>query len=220
MKFLFYSACLCLALAGIKAQAPEPCVSPPLMEGMFQMSLNGEIYTAGQGRFSYDAFDSKMRVRMGGVYNGSASAMDHLFLFNKGVYYTIDYTKFKCTKGKLDSRFNPIKVPPQSALLGQTVMGTSSAPGMGMLINTWAGVIGSDTPYMSVFTGIGCIPVMHASCTPGEAHVFFNIFNVMLGISDPMDFIPPFFCPKSAELDEAAEPQSIFNILQTQPGDQ
>lgn len=45
---------------------------------------------------------------------------------------------------KLDSSFIPMQVPPDAKLMGQVFMGSSSAWGMGVLINTWYGSLSEN----------------------------------------------------------------------------
>lgn len=44
-----------------------------------------------------------------------------------------------CEKKPLKADFYPIGVPKNSSFVGQAVVGTSSAPGAGLLVNTWTG---------------------------------------------------------------------------------
>lgn len=60
-------------------------------------------------------------------------------LFLQHVMYLIDFKNKKCQKQKLTSQFHPMKIPCNSTLLGQVVIGSLSAPGEGLIVNSWTG---------------------------------------------------------------------------------
>lgn len=53
--------------------------------------------------------------------------------------YKINNRNQTCTKKRLCTDFHPLAVPRNATLLGQVVLGSSSAPGQGMLVNSWHG---------------------------------------------------------------------------------
>lgn len=57
------------------------------------------------------------------------------------LYQIFDKNK-TCTASPLKGDFVPISIPGGASLLGQAVLGSSSGPGQGLLVNTWVG----DTP--------------------------------------------------------------------------
>ena len=57
----------------------------------------------------------------------------------QGAMYYIDKKNRNCTKKALKGDFHPIEVPQDAQLLGQAVVGSSSDPGEGLLVNTWFG---------------------------------------------------------------------------------
>ena len=54
--------------------------------------------------------------------------------------YMIDEAKRTCFKRVLTDSFHPMEIPKDATLLGQVVLGSSSAPGEGLLVNSWTGV--------------------------------------------------------------------------------
>lgn len=58
---------------------------------------------------------------------------------HQGVMYEIDDKNKKCTKGPLKTDFHPMEIPKDASLLGQAIIGSSSGPGQGLLVNTWIG---------------------------------------------------------------------------------
>ncbi|KAJ0056057.1 hypothetical protein NL108_018332, partial [Boleophthalmus pectinirostris] len=76
-----------------------------------------------------------------------------------GVMYQIDSKARTCTKQSLQVDFMPMGVPPNATLVGQFVVGTSSGPGEGLLVDTWQGIAPDGAKYMVTVTEFGCAPV-------------------------------------------------------------
>lgn len=53
--------------------------------------------------------------------------------------YQINRKDKTCKKLPLKTDFQPMSVPKDASLLGQAILGSSSAPGQGLLVNTWMG---------------------------------------------------------------------------------
>lgn len=53
--------------------------------------------------------------------------------------YKINYRNRTCCKKPLGAQFHPLEIPQNASLLGQVVLGSSSGPGQGLLVNSWAG---------------------------------------------------------------------------------
>ncbi|XP_061736459.1 ependymin-like [Nerophis ophidion] len=202
-----------LLLAGASAQKPEPCVSPPLMTGGVSLMTPSGLYTSS-GTISYDAFGQKIRVRNFGFAGNETFAIDQLMLFNKKVYYEINWKDFTCRKKRLNTDFIPMQVPDNAVMLGQVVLGSSSSWGMGVLVNNWHGLLPNNGYYMSVFTDIGCIPMTFTSYTPSSGWTMVSTYNWVLGLTNPMDFFPPAICGKS-ELEESETADTMFTALES-----
>ncbi|XP_041642030.1 ependymin-2-like [Cheilinus undulatus] len=203
--------CFSLLLAVGASQGTKPCVSPVLMSGgLTVMTMDTMVST---GTVSYDAIGQRMRIRTVGL-TANMTLTDTLMLFNKKVYYEIDWTNFTCTKRPLNTDFIPMQVPPDAKLMGQVFMGSSSSWGMGVLTNTWYGTLPGNGYYSSVFTEIGCIPLTFSSYTPENGWITLSTFNWVLGNVDPMEYFPPFFCAK-AQLEETEKPDSMFTVVKS-----
>lgn len=64
----------------------------------------------------------------------------HPFIsIHQGAMYQIFDTNRTCIKSALKDKFHPMEIPKDASLLGQAVVGSSSAPGQGLLVNTWTG---------------------------------------------------------------------------------
>ncbi|XP_028305088.1 ependymin-like [Gouania willdenowi] len=210
MNFTSVLSCLCLLLAAAAAQAPKPCVTPPLMSGAFNVAANGHI--SSTGLVTYDAFGQKIRLR-GYVQMGNESfALDQLMLFKQKLIYEVDWSTHTCRKLPLDTAFIPMQVPEDSKLVGQVVLGTSSAAGMGVLVNNWYGKLPDDGLYSTVFTEIGCIPMTYSSFSPGGSWSAMSTVNWVLGITNPTDLLPPAICA-NAKLEKSEAPVNFFTAL-------
>uniref|UniRef100_A0A674MA64 Uncharacterized protein n=1 Tax=Takifugu rubripes TaxID=31033 RepID=A0A674MA64_TAKRU len=148
---------------------------------------------------SYDAFGTRWRILA-------------LFLFQK-VYYEIDWLKSSCKKKPLDTAFIPMQVPFDAHATMQMFLGSSASWGMGVLVNSWSGVLPNNGYYTGVFTEIGCIPMTFFSYMPTSGWSMISTFNWVLGNTNPMDFAPPSFCAKS-KLEVTETPDNMFTALQ------
>ncbi|CAJ1053244.1 ependymin-like [Xyrichtys novacula] len=211
MNALGVLSCLSLLLAAVAGQDPKPCVAPPLMNGGLTVMTADSFMTTGT--VSYDAIGKRVRVRTIGL-TANQTGVDQLVLFNKKVYYEIDWNKFTCKKRFLSDDFIPMQVPSDAKLMGQVFMGSSSSWGMGVLVNTWYGNLPGNGTYTTVFSEIGCIPMTFTSYTPATGWITVSTFNWVLGNSNPMDFHPPFFCAKAA-LEETETPHNMFDALKS-----
>ncbi|XP_029912299.1 ependymin-like [Myripristis murdjan] len=213
MNVVSLLCCLSLLLVAAAAQKPKPCVVPPLMSGGFSyMGANGAVMSTG--KINYDAFGERMRVRNFGMAGNQTFTVDQLMLFKQKVYYEIDWSRFSCQKKKLDASFIPMQVPADANHMGQVVIGSSSSWGMGVAVNTWYGALPPNGMYMHVFTEVGCFPTTLMAFTPESGWNTISTYNWVLGTTDPMDFLPPFFCGKS-QLDETEKPDTFFTALES-----
>ncbi|XP_040001158.1 ependymin-2-like isoform X2 [Xiphias gladius] len=178
--------------------------------GLTVMAGNGLFMSTGT--ISYDAFGQRMRVKNYEFIGNRTSAVDQLMLFNKKVYYEIDWIKFSCKKRALDTTFVPMQVPSDAKLMGQVFLGSSSSWGMGVLVNNWYGDLPHNGMYTTVFTETGCIPMTYVGYTPDSGWTTISTFNWVVGNSNPMDYTPPFFCAES-KLEETETPDTIFTAL-------
>uniref|UniRef100_A0A4W5NS05 Uncharacterized protein n=1 Tax=Hucho hucho TaxID=62062 RepID=A0A4W5NS05_9TELE len=76
-------------------------------------------------------------------------------------------------------------------------------------------ITGRDRIYMiyktlpSTFSEFGCLPLTSMVHKAGGCTVV-SLYNILLGIQDPMDFVPPFFC-KAVLQGETGEAGDFFN---------
>ncbi|XP_029932394.1 ependymin-like [Myripristis murdjan] len=207
---------LCLTL-GCLAQRPHPCQSPPLLTGSLSVSSSNEKLMA-YAKYSYDAWGQRIRFKQIGSYENKTFHEDVLVLYKQEVLYKINQRNQTCCKKRLHGCFHPLAIPQNASLLGQSVLGSSSAPGQGLLVNTWVGEMMTKhrgrAKYMSTVTEFGCVPVSTLFHTKQDGWMVTSFFNNVLGIVDPQLFFPPPFC-KDAELEEedGEEPADFYSLF-------
>ncbi|XP_051923522.1 ependymin-like [Hippocampus zosterae] len=205
MKLLAVLACI---LATCVAQKPQPCESPPLLSGQLTLATQNEQLWAF-ARYLYDALGQRIRLQEMGFYQNKSFTYDALLLYREAVMYEINHQDHTCKKRALRVDFHPMAVPRNSTLLGQAVVGSSSGPGQGLLVNTWAGKLHDNAPYFVTVTEFGCIPVSTSYRTSSFGWMVTSFFNNVVGISDPNQLNPPEFCQDA--LDE--EPVDFFSLF-------
>ncbi|XP_034471208.1 ependymin-like [Hippoglossus hippoglossus] len=213
MRVLVLFVCLS---AGCLAQRPQRCTSPP--------QLTGDLYVATQNekllafaKYSYDAQRQRIRLTESGVYSNETFQLDVLLLYRQRVMYKINSKNHTCYKRPLNVDFHPLAVPKNASLLAQVVLGGSSGPGQGILVNTWAGeqqMKEGKAGYMSTVTEFGCIPVSTLLHTSTNGWMVTSFFNNVVGLLDPQQLIPPPFC-KDAQLEEeeGQDPATFFSLF-------
>ncbi|KAI1898501.1 hypothetical protein AGOR_G00073000 [Albula goreensis] len=184
---------LCLA-SDAWAQKPHPCTSPPLLVGSFSAAGPGGKFWS-YGKYNYDALGQRVRFFEYGKTKNETFFMDLLMLFQEGVLYEISWETQSCEKMALEESFHPMEVPHNSTFLGQTVIGSSSGHGQGLLVNTWAGEVEeAHAKYMTTVTEHGCLPVSSLYHTEETGWMVISYFDNLIGIEDPQVFFPPPFC--------------------------
>nr|WAJ59518.1 epdl2 protein [Stomatorhinus ivindoensis] len=202
---------VCLGLVAVATETPHPCKSPPLMVGRVTVVYPEGKFTAYE-RFSYDALGRQIRVRVLTVDHNQTSFADVLLLYKEGVSYEISYQNQTCKKAPLKTPFPPIEIPPDAQLQGQVVLGSSSAPGMGVLVNAWKGAVPAQkAKYLLTFTEFGCLPISSLNHVEDVGLIFTTFYDLVIGIEDPDEFIPPHFCNK-AELKQT-ESEKVKDFL-------
>ncbi|KAM6894466.1 ependymin-2-like [Lycodopsis pacificus] len=191
MMLLVVLTCL---LAGCLAQEPHPCSSPPLLTGGISVSTQNEklwVY----GRFLYDALGQRIRIMELGTYENKSFTYDALLLYREKTMYEINEHDRTCKKKPLTADFHPMVIPKDASLLGQYVLGSSSGPGEGLLVNTWMGDLpGKAGKFMTTVTEFGCFPISSVYHTSQYGWVVTSLFNNVVGITDPGQLNPPDFC--------------------------
>lgn len=114
------------------------------------------------GNYSYDALGKRIRLKEAVSFDNRTFRFDALLLYKEvmkiqqfnhinctlqnscqcvfqRVMYSINNRSRTCIKKPLNVDFHPLGIPKNASLLGQVVLGSSSGPKEGLLVNTWAG---------------------------------------------------------------------------------
>uniref|UniRef100_A0A3B1KI58 Ependymin-like 1 n=1 Tax=Astyanax mexicanus TaxID=7994 RepID=A0A3B1KI58_ASTMX len=119
---------------------------------------DGEFFA--YGKYTYDADGQRIRFEELGQYQNKSFRADVLLLYKEGVMYTINREEKTCAKSELKDTFHPMEIPDNATLLGQVVLGSFSAPGEGLLVNSWMGEMPLlEAKYFLTFTEFGCLPI-------------------------------------------------------------
>ncbi|MEQ2279998.1 hypothetical protein AMECASPLE_014959 [Ameca splendens] len=125
--------------------------------------------------------------------------------------YEIHEHNRTCKKSPLKVEFQPLGIPKNASLLGQVVVGSSSGPGQGLLVNTWVGELPDKSgKYMATVTEFACIPVSSAYHTKEFGWMVTSFFNNVIGIEDPDRLNPPSFCTDAEVKEDPADFLSVF----------
>ncbi|XP_023116894.1 ependymin-like [Amphiprion ocellaris] len=206
MRLLLVLAC-CLAAC---LASPHPCHTPSLLTGALTVSTQNEELWAF-GRYLYDGMGQRLRLFELANYNNHTMDVDLLLMYREAVMYEISYEKRTCTKQPLQAQFHPWEVPKDATLLGPAIVGGSSSPGEGLLVNTWTGDLPDKTgKYIATVTEFGCIPVTSMFQTKQFGWLVVSFFDNVRGITDPSLLDPPEFC---ANVATSATPPVHFSSL-------
>ncbi|MEQ2185266.1 hypothetical protein GOODEAATRI_016430 [Goodea atripinnis] len=207
MRFLILLTCL---LAACLAEKPYPCESPPLLTGGLAVSTQNEkLFT--YAKYLYDAIGRRVRLMELGTYENKSFTHDVLLLYREATMYEIHEHNRTCKKSPLKVEFQPLGIPKNASLLGQVVVGSSSGPGQGLLVNTWVGELPDKSgKYMATVTEFACIPVSTAYHTKEFGWMVTSFFNNIIGIEDPNRLNPPSFCTDAEVKEDPADFLSVF----------
>ncbi|XP_013878413.1 ependymin [Austrofundulus limnaeus] len=204
---------VCLAVCCL-AQRPQPCYSPPLLSGSLTV-VSQSVKLSASVKYTYDALQKRIRLREIGTYGDKPFHFDFLLLYKQGIVYKINNENQTCSKKRLDINFHPLRVPRNASFVGQAVLGSSSGPGEGVLVNTWGGEVhtrNGTAKYISTVTEFGCIPITTLYLTPKNEWVVTSFFDNIVGIPNPQYLIPPKFC-ENAQLEEEEEPEYFYMFI-------
>uniref|UniRef100_A0A3P9MUE9 Ependymin-2-like n=1 Tax=Poecilia reticulata TaxID=8081 RepID=A0A3P9MUE9_POERE len=200
-------------LAACLAETPHPCVSITYTL-TFQSTQNEKLWTFT--KYLYDALGRRVRLLELGAYENKTFTYDALLLFREATMYEIHHHNRTCKKMPLKADFHPLAIPKDATLLGQAVVGSSSGPGQGLLVNTWIGDLPDKSgKYSSVVTEFGCIPVNTVYQTKEFGWVVMSYFDNVIGIEDPNLLNPPSFCSEAERMEDQKEPVDFFSLFQS-----
>lgn len=201
-----------LSLTANPEEKPKPCKSPPLMSGTFSFgTLNEEAWFVAP--YEYDALLQRIRISDLGTYQNQSSSYNILLLYSEGVMYEINSTASTCAKKPLKTDLQPLGVPSSAKPTGQFAMGSTAAPGEGLLLNTWAGQAPDiGVKYMVTVTEVGCVPISFIWYTQAYGTIMLSFINTVKGLIDPNVLNPPSFCP-GPEVQPEGPPVDFLAII-------
>ncbi|XP_043931783.1 ependymin-like [Protopterus annectens] len=185
----------CSLLFVTHGQHPRPCAAPPLFEGRL-VTIDPSKHFEFIAAFSYDAFEERERL-VGEVITGPNQTIivGTILLYKQHALYNIFYHNKTCSKSPLSAPFRRVEVPHDAHFNGQFVIGSSSAPGEGLLANSWSGEVKEQgARYHLTTTEIGCLPINVLYHTNETGWIVTSYYDIIDGIKDPNVFVPPEFC--------------------------
>uniref|UniRef100_A0A3Q2CS88 Ependymin-2-like n=1 Tax=Cyprinodon variegatus TaxID=28743 RepID=A0A3Q2CS88_CYPVA len=169
---------VCLSV-GCLAQRPQPCCKYTQSEDFYEKWV-------AVAKYIYDALGQRICLREIGSYDNKTFTLNVLLLYRQGVLYKISERNKTCEKKRLNRDFHPLAIPKDANLLGQAVLGSSSGPGQGVLVNTWIGQLEmknrtgkNRTKYMSTVTEFGCVPISTLVHTPKNGWMVTRSVNLL-----------------------------------------
>ncbi|KAK5848616.1 hypothetical protein PBY51_006214 [Eleginops maclovinus] len=201
-------------LAGCLAQKPTPCKSPPFLTGSLTISTQNENLFA-YAKYEYDSIGQRIRLRELGTYENKTFSYDVLLLYREASMYEIHRHNRSCTKRPLKGDFHPMVIPKDASLLGQVILGSSSGPGQGLLVNTWTGDLPNKAgKFLRTVTEFGCVPVSSLFRTKNFGWMALSYFNNVIGIVDPAQLDPPSYCQDAEVKAGDEEPVDFTSLFQ------
>jgi hypothetical protein len=200
MKLALTIAALAVcAVAFVAAQHPRHCDAPFELEARaFQIDPRLQFFR--RGHIAYDAHNERTSFYEE-VMNGTTDSFFHeIHLFRERRRYRIDLKAKTCAVEHSDMRFRPWHIPHEAHFVGDAYIGTNAFQHSGVLTTHWNHQnTTTKTDWYGVFTdrSVGCVPVMDMFHDPNIGTVHTSFFDVVLGIGEPDQFIPPSICSKA-----------------------
>ncbi|CAF1387882.1 unnamed protein product [Adineta steineri] len=189
---MFAVLAFCL-VAFVAAQTPRPCTTPPQWEANIFDHNQQQKFTV-RGRLSYDAAYRRERMVEEVIIGSTDDAFDVIALFDSNTEYVYDFKNHNCSRRKIDRRWRDFGIRPDATSFGEAYIGSSAAPGLGLLVTLWGGnhtTPSNDTVRsFGTWTMRGCLPVRHISHSAQYGRTETSFFDITAGISDPNVFIP------------------------------
>ncbi|WAR18769.1 EPDR1-like protein [Mya arenaria] len=192
MRVVFALACLAVACF---AQTPTPCTSPPQWEGrIFRYDRSKEFMEFG--RVSYDEANMRVRIIEEREVGSDKEYYDTLYLHNIRREYKLNLKTRQCNVTDLMRPFRPFGVPPFAKFVFEAEIGAAGIPGESLIAQTWDGEFEDKSRFVVTTTYPDCVPLNSGFYSNETGFVQSDFYDISVGISDPMVFIPPTECNK------------------------
>jgi hypothetical protein len=126
---------VCL-VAFVAAQQPVPCTTPPQWEANI-FDYNEQRQFRVRGRLTYDAAYRRERLIEEVDVASEDNSYDVIALFDAQVEYVYDFKARNCTRRRLERPWRNFGIPADDRSLGEGYIGSSAAPGLGLLVTLW-----------------------------------------------------------------------------------
>ena len=118
------------------AQQPKPCLTPPQWEANIFEANTAQKFMA-RARLSYDATYHRERI-IEEIEDGSEESFyEILALFDSQVEFVYNFKTKNCTRSTIDRPWRDFGIRPDARSYGEAYIGTSAAPGLGLLVTMW-----------------------------------------------------------------------------------
>ncbi|MGH0183225.1 UNVERIFIED_CONTAM: hypothetical protein FKN15_011505 [Acipenser sinensis] len=91
------------------------------------------------GLFSYDGYLHRFHIAEEIITGKQTLFVNYIMLFKESLLYKISFHNKTCERLPLSVPFRPLEVPQDASFGGQLIIGGSSKPGEGLLVNLWKG---------------------------------------------------------------------------------
>jgi hypothetical protein len=187
------------AVVLVVAQHPRHCAAPAEFEAhAFQLDHKEKFFR--RGHFAYDSREERISL-FEEIRNGTDDEAFHVItLHRERKQFRFNLKTKVCTTQDIHHRFHRIEIPRDAHFVGEAIIGTNAFENSGLITTHWEHHNKTEqTEWYGVYTDrdIGCVPVSDDFNDPAIGHVTTQYFDVVLGISDPNQFIPESSCKRT-----------------------
>ena len=130
-------AVLFLFLIGFTAaQLPQPCMTPPEWEARI-FEFNEMERFSRRAHYSYDSVGHRERIIEEVDFGSEEAFYDVIALFDSNMEYIYNLKSHNCTRRPITRPWRDFGIQPGARSYGEAYIGTSAAPGFGLLVNLW-----------------------------------------------------------------------------------
>ncbi|XP_022333443.1 mammalian ependymin-related protein 1-like isoform X1 [Crassostrea virginica] len=185
-------AALLVLVGAAFAQVPQPCHSPPQWECR-EIKVDPQQKFFERRRLVYDATNRRER-RLEEIEIGTdKSYYDQLILWNENKMYQVDLKTRKCNVTVPYRPFFQRGTFPGEKFDYEGVIGAAGLPNEHVTIQQFS-MNTTGEARTSLVSFPDCIPITNIHITTKYGYEQSNYYDVSVGISDPMAFIPPKEC--------------------------
>ncbi|OWF37116.1 mammalian ependymin-related protein 1-like [Mizuhopecten yessoensis] len=194
-------ALVILSLVGaVFGQLPTPCNSPNQWEARERVVEYGAKFEEWH-KVYYDGSSGRER-NIAEVEDGSTrDFFDILTLYNENKRYMINMKTKQCNVTAINRPFRHRGVPPNAQFSYAFTLGATGFSGQSITVQSFTANVTFGTfheEYFGMVTSPSCVPVNNFYYNPSEqTKSVVAYYDLTVGISDPMAFVPPPQCNSS-----------------------